>query len=362
MRNRKTEGGSAETLALDEVFAQLVGSAFEFLERAIEQVEKDRKHSIINFATAIELFLKARLFKEHWSLIADADAADRSGFLDGNVKTVTPEKAMQRLDKTCSDPVPKAAAEEFRRLASHRNKAVHFFHEVAAPNASKEALERTVMEQFRGWHHLEELLRSWSAHLGDYSHDIERVTWKMRRHVSFLRARYEAMTPELEREAAKGTVFARCESCGHQSAKVQPLTAIVAHLSCGVCGVTETRLSFPCQDEDCEHTVELSSHAPSRRSCLHCNRSHDNDDICEVLGGVSTYEDMLANINCAACTSLDSGVEHEDIVVCSECLIAERHAPECGWCSERQMGAGDLRNSEWAGCEFCDGRAGWDRD
>lgn len=65
MRKQKTRDQLDETPALDNVFDQIVRSAFDFLERAIEQVEKDRKHSIVNFATAIELFLKARLFKEH---------------------------------------------------------------------------------------------------------------------------------------------------------------------------------------------------------------------------------------------------------------------------------------------------------
>lgn len=357
------ERRSTRTPSLDNVFDQLVRSAFDFLERAIEQVETDRKHSIINFATAIELFLKARLFKEHWSLVADtAEAPDRAGFLNGNVKTVTPDKAMQRLDKTCGDPVPIKAAQEFKRLASHRNKAMHFFHEASSPDASKEALEQTVMEQFRGWHHLEELLGSWSKHLGDYTVDIRRVTWKMRRHVSFLTARFEEMKEHLEQEMANGAVFARCESCGHDSAAVEYLTNIVSHLNCRVCGVINTRISFDCLDDDCGHPVVLSSHIPGHRSCIYCKKFHDNVDIREVLGGGASYEDMAPNINCAACTTLGSGVEHEDVVVCSECLIAEKNLHYCGWCSEGQMGAGDLRNSEWVGCEFCEGRAGWESD
>jgi hypothetical protein len=84
--------------------------------------------------------------------------------------------------------------------------------------------------------------------------------------------------------------------------------------------------------------------------------------VAEILSDTSVYDDLPSNINCAACTSLASGVRHDSVVVCSECLIAERDAPECGWCSERQIGGGDLRNSEWSGCEFCDGRAGWERD
>jgi hypothetical protein len=62
---RRMGSGLEDAAAFDEFFNQLVGSAFEFLDRAIGHVEADRKHSIINFATAVELFLKARLFKEH---------------------------------------------------------------------------------------------------------------------------------------------------------------------------------------------------------------------------------------------------------------------------------------------------------
>ena len=31
------------------------------------------------------------------------------------------------------------------------------------------------------------------------------------------------------------------------------------------------------------------------------------------------------------------------------------------WCSDGQMGGGDLEHSSYAGCEFCDGKAGWDK-
>lgn len=363
MKSAREKFQSDANSQISDIFDHLVHSAFDFLVKAIEQIESERKHSVVNFATAIELFLKARLFKEHWSLIADnPDTADKIGFLAGTVKTVTPDKAIGRLDKICGDPVPSQAVAEFKKLAAHRNRVIHFFHDVESPKSSRKALENTAIEQFRGWHYLEQLLRSWGEHLADYDQDIERVAWKMRRHASFLDARFQALKKDLVQAAAEGTTIAECDRCGHKAAKVRPLSDIVSHLNCAVCGITTTIISFSCLDEDCEATIELSSHMPEKRSCDECQRHYDSAEVCDALGGGSRYEDFAASINCAACTTLGSGVDHDDIVVCSECFTAEENAPQCDWCSDRQIGGGDLRSSGWKGCEFCDGRSGWDRD
>ena len=48
--------------------ARLTENSIDFLTEAIDGFQVQPKYSIIHFYTAVELFLKARLLHEHWSL------------------------------------------------------------------------------------------------------------------------------------------------------------------------------------------------------------------------------------------------------------------------------------------------------
>lgn len=53
----------------EQLFDSLVINAIDFLESSIDDLNIRPKNSIVDFYTAIELFLKARLMLEHWTLI-----------------------------------------------------------------------------------------------------------------------------------------------------------------------------------------------------------------------------------------------------------------------------------------------------
>ena len=53
----------------DELFDSLVENAIDFLQMSVQELEKRPKYSVIHFAMSVELFLKARLLREHWSLV-----------------------------------------------------------------------------------------------------------------------------------------------------------------------------------------------------------------------------------------------------------------------------------------------------
>ena len=63
VRNRATK--KTET-ASD--FENLVRNGIDFLEKAMLQLENEPKYSVINFYTAVEIFLKAPLVHDHWTL------------------------------------------------------------------------------------------------------------------------------------------------------------------------------------------------------------------------------------------------------------------------------------------------------
>lgn len=69
-----------ERIALATV--SIAESAMDFLKRAVDEIEKHPKYSVIHFATAVELILKARLMHEHWALVVEKTSdADVERFL-----------------------------------------------------------------------------------------------------------------------------------------------------------------------------------------------------------------------------------------------------------------------------------------
>src|SRR5690349_9784987 len=58
--------------------------------RSIHELEEHPQYSIINFDSAVVLFLKDRLLKEHWAVIVSKpDQADKDGFQRIDVQSVS---------------------------------------------------------------------------------------------------------------------------------------------------------------------------------------------------------------------------------------------------------------------------------
>ncbi|WP_228250350.1 hypothetical protein [Acinetobacter nosocomialis] len=67
---------------INNKFNRLIENAFDFLEQSIIELENSPKFSVIHFHASIELFLKARLMAEHWSLvISSKKEADWNSFV-----------------------------------------------------------------------------------------------------------------------------------------------------------------------------------------------------------------------------------------------------------------------------------------
>ena len=58
-----------EIMKTEEIFDSVVRNAIDFITTAIIELKEKPKYSVINFYTALELFFKARVLKEHWTLI-----------------------------------------------------------------------------------------------------------------------------------------------------------------------------------------------------------------------------------------------------------------------------------------------------
>jgi hypothetical protein len=53
----------------DTIFDSIVKNAIDFMKHSVKEIEKEPKYAVIHFCSSVELFFKARLMCEHWSLI-----------------------------------------------------------------------------------------------------------------------------------------------------------------------------------------------------------------------------------------------------------------------------------------------------
>lgn len=347
----------------DAVFQQMVESAFDFLDRSQSELEKSPKYSIIHFATAIELFLKARLLREHWTLVvAVSGDADRASFREGRAKTVTPDQAAKRLDQISGVAVPQVALDAFKRIAAHRNRMMHFFHEAGASDTNEDVRTEISREQLNAWFHLLRLIKSWRPHFDDFQDKVDHIERGMRSVRDFAAVAFDALRPAIDADQASGTEYRCCNSCGYLSAKLSPKDSVIQIAGCLVCGLYDNVLTMPCPTEECNALLKLTGWNTAEDPCETCGKSIDRNQLVEFLDTEFVdFGGYTPEKNCGICTTASSVVKNGDTFICTNCLTHDSEIANCEWCNELQLGY-ELEASFYKGCEFCEGRMGWERD
>ncbi len=339
--------------------SNLAQSAFEFLVNSVRELEERPKSSVIHFATAIELMLKARLMNEHWSLVVERISdATMENFLAGKCVTVSSNEAIKRLQRVCGETLPDRAVAQFRALSDHRNRMIHFFHEVGSDPRVTAAIAR---EQFLCWFYMQKLLSQWGDQFGEFLPRITLAGIQMRRNSAYLSAVFDALEPDLVKERAEGALIARCSACHFEAARTVRLTSMLSDRQCRVCTLHEVCIELSCPTE-CGHILQMLALDGNEQFCGGCGYKVTSHDLADALatGFAEPYEEGL--INCALCLSPASVVPDHDRYVCTECLGIDDAVAACQWCNELQMGGGTLKNSYYVGCEFCHGLAGNQKD
>ncbi|SEO46872.1 hypothetical protein SAMN05216404_12415 [Nitrosospira multiformis] len=348
-------------LSEDELFAALASSAFEFLAKAIEEFSASAKFSTVHFAIAIELFLKARLMREHWALLLDKpDQADKAAFFRGEAKTVSPEQALDRLRKIGGVQIPPVSREIFLKIAKHRNKMVHFVHAGEKDVDSEEGLALLVAEQCAGWLALRLLLEEWRE-FEAYKENIRFIGFQMECHRAYLVESFKAKQEELGAHRKGGGRVAVCPSCKFESVCVFEATGAISPASCVVCRYNGSEIEITCTNEDCRSPIQFNAYEMAPEQCPACGTVIDEDFLQEALntGEAVTCDNYFdhVDLNCPFCSGYHTVVEHHGGYVCVQCFEMSDEMGICGHCSEGQLG-GVSEHSSLVGCEFCEGSAG----
>lgn len=129
-----------------DIFRAVVENGVDSLEHAIDEMAKDpadNKHAAIHLFGAIEVLIKARLIREHWTLAClKADGATLAGFKNGDLPTVDGVQGLKRLENNVGLSISKQQTQNVDAVRRLRNRVAHFAAVGIDPVAIKVELAR----------------------------------------------------------------------------------------------------------------------------------------------------------------------------------------------------------------------------
>ncbi|MDK2743481.1 MAG: hypothetical protein NDI90_11245 [Nitrospira sp. BO4] len=337
-------------------FDSLVSNAIDFLSRSVLDLQPRPKYSIMHFCSGLELFLKARLLQEHWSLILKKpEDASFKQFQNGDFSSVTMEDALRRLQNVTGESFPPEELACFKRIRDHRNKVVHFFHTAYATKASKKLLEEIAAEQCKAWFYLHRRIRHpWREHFHHYQAQIEKLNDKLHRYRVFLKAKFGALKPEIAKAMATGIEFERCMSCGFQSRRIKQIIEPSFEADCLVCAAHRSFLRLPCSN--CNEHTEVDDLVSAVCSNEACDSPITLRDVMEKYAPSYDHRDGDESplMYCAGCAHPDESViPLGDGLFCVMCRSWHKSCEQCNYCGMNLVGF-DPHLSGLYGCFLCE--------
>jgi len=339
------------------MFDSLVENAIDFMKVSLRELESSPKYSVINFCSAVEIFFKARLMAEHWSLVvAKPETATLSKFKEGEFKSVTLDQAISRLENIAGEKFSKTSKTTFTTIREHRNKLIHFFHPQYVTTVNTQTRNQIVSEQCQAWLHLHRLLASqWKKQFSGFNEQISELDELIHEHRKFLGVKFKSLEPELKKLMNAGEKIVTCSACGFHAAQQTENPRPIKDIVCLVCKARDRYLNIPCPA--CH---EGQVYDGNIIECTKCKHIIVEDDIIEQFKPIphDPDEDLLAY--CHYCEHIKpSVIKLLDHWVCLACLEPHDEPENCAWCNEFVTGE-DLNG--WDGCSQCEGRKGWDDD
>lgn len=348
-----------------KIFHRLVENAIDFLVRSIDEIKERPKYSIIHFHSAVELFLKARLASEHWSLVvAPRQEADWQKFISGDFRSVSLEEAANKIDKIIQNRLTDSELKAFRDVMKHRNKVVHFFHEIHYEKDRVQSIEKIVKQQLRAWYFLHRILsQKWKYYFREWSEQISDINEKLKGHKIFLQVIFNEIEDTIKEKVKSGYLFLRCASCGFEAQEHSREYKEIYQAKCLVCDVIDTCIKIKCSK--CRSDMYFVNGGFSE--CLSCSTQYEPTDLAyHLLDGIQSHiaakdgDDSWTLGNCDFCDSYQTVVRIEDEYVCTNCFEQFDCMSRCDWCGA--LNTGDMEHSYITGCNQCEGLLGHERD
>jgi hypothetical protein len=124
----------------------VVENGLDFLRHAVQEMADepaDNKYAAIHLFGAIEVLIKARLIREHWTLACvKADGATLVGLRNGDLPTVDGMQGLRRLEANAGLAISKQQTMNVDAVRRLRNRVAHFALVGIDPTAVKVELAR----------------------------------------------------------------------------------------------------------------------------------------------------------------------------------------------------------------------------
>ncbi len=350
-------------MKVHEALKNLLENAFDFLDKAIEEVKEKPKYSIINFYTAIELLIKARLMHEHWTLIlTKPELGDRAKFTSGDFHSVSLDEASKRLDKIVNDKIHPEELESFQEVRTLRNKMVHFC--LPELQSSFESVDEVMKAEFLAMFRLHKVINArWHKIFSKYTDMNIDIDHRMKRHRDYLEGKYNALLPDIERLKGEGHIFFSCPACSFESVCASELAeeddSSCFSGDCLVCSVSDAiTISIACPN--CGEDIYCNE---SEVTCPHCSSKYETDDFIEIIDGGNEYlrakdGDGPGRAWCSECGGAETVVPCCGGYVCLACFtfFDYEEMEQCEYCST--LCTTRFESSYLTGCLACDGKFG----
>ena len=291
-----------------EIFDNLFRNALDFLNRALDELDAQPKYALIDFAAAVELVFKARIFLigSMWVAEEPTDATPER-FAQGKLRTVGLELAKKRIESLTGESIDAGAFKVFQAIARHRNRAVHFFHTGMDSKSQREAVAGEI---YVAWYHLYRLLTGpWGSQFSRYSKPISEFGARLQSLTQFL----DAVFDRVVKSNPKAQTYTKCPVCNYRS--LDSATGDRYQLAiCHVCGYIE----------------------PSHKAIQHGE------------------EGFVAS--CTACCGHQTVLATGFGFKCSECGESFADGITCQYCSENwACNAHPDYGDYLSGCSYCEG-------
>lgn len=347
------------------LFDRLVENGIDFLKKSVSELKENPKYSVINFYAGVEIFFKARLMLEHWSLIVTKpENANLTDFCDGNFHSVNIDEAIKRLEYVANEEIKNHEKVCFKEVKQHRNRLVHFFH----TKYTEENFESIVSEQCKAWFYLYRLLiERWGKHFTKYRKKIKSLNKQMAKKHGVLKPKFEALKPEINEERKSGIEYNKCPVCEYKAAKkeeIGKIQEINSHLyksQCLVCGWNRLFLHIKCPK--CREIIMVKDFSEGENKC---NKCHYQADVRNLLSMIREQYDpketpKVAYCICCEYTAEPTVIPFNEDYLCLSCLELYSSVKNCGWCHELIAGI-NSNDTYFNGCVLCKGRFGWDSE
>ena len=337
-----------------EIKKDLTENALKFLTQSINEFDENLQFSVIHFFSSIELFFKARLLDEHWTLLYEKPEEAQSGnFLMGDFKSVTLSSSIKRLRNISQAGITQAEDQCFQKIRLHRNKALHFFHTFHRPDLAS-LKEEIISLQCQGWQFLYDLLlKKWDPHFSDFRERVYECHHLMLGQRKYLTKKFELKKSEIEFAKTSGIEVNVCRICGFQSSLLREILGPLFQGDCIVCEKCVTLITVTCP----RCSGKIYSYEMGEGVCGSCSEKVDLaymkehlDEDCTSLSDLAAGEGGAAY--CSLCEFREECViEIQEEYLCLNCHTIFKDFYRCGSCYSRVSGEDDF--SVMNGCPGC---------